>query len=107
MEVINVCDFPIEWNWFKEEFKSLNLNSLNYTSQSIQSPSFIPKRDSYNRAAIALKAVLVSRKQQSILVSHGPRPIYYGANMARFLSPEMPHLSSSFNFTDLPTGFQH
>jgi glycosyltransferase involved in cell wall biosynthesis len=107
MEVINVCDFPTEWNWLKEEFKPLNLNSLNFSSQSIQSPSFLPKRDSYNRAAIALKAVIALRKKNAILVSHGPRPTFYSAKIAKLLSPETPHLSFSFNFTDLPTGYQH
>ncbi len=105
MKVINVSDFSSDWCWLKEELEPLNLNSVHYSSQSIHSPSFLPKRQSINRAAIALKATLACNNS-SVLVSHSPRPTYYCSKFAKFLSPETPHLAYSFNFTDLPTGFQ-
>ncbi len=106
MKVINVSDFSPEWCWLKEELKPHDLHSTAYSSLSINSPNRLPKRDSFNRASIALKAIRDAKKEASILVSHAPRPTYYCANIAKKLAPEIPHLAYSFNFTDLPTGFQ-
>lgn len=55
----------------------------------------------------AFQAVNHAKKQPSLLVSHGPRPAYYGGRAAQLLAPSLPHLVYSFNFTDLPTGYQH
>ena len=106
MKIINVSDFPIEWCWLKQELKELSHESVHYGSLSIKSPRLTPKRASLNRAIIALKAVRELKKEPSILVSHSPRPTFYCANLAKVLSPDTPHLAYSFNFTDLPTGFQ-
>ena len=106
MNIINVSDFTPEWSWLEEELKPLNLNSIHFSSQSIKSPSRLPKRGSFNRAAAALKAVREAKKSPSVLVSHTPRPTYYCASFAKMLSPDTPHLAYSFNFTDLPTGSQ-
>lgn len=106
MKIINVSDFAPEWCWLKEELKPLRLDSVHYSSQSIKSPSLLPKRDSFNRAAIALKATKAVKNSTSILVSHGPRPAYYCSNFAKKIASDTPHLAYSFNFTNLPTGFQ-
>ncbi|MFW5432524.1 MAG: glycosyltransferase family 4 protein [Methylophilaceae bacterium] len=106
MKIINVSDFPVEWCWLKKELKVLNLESVHYGSRSIKSPKLSPKRDSINRAVNAFKAVRETKRSPSILVSHAPRSTYYCSNWAKRLSPDTPHLAYSFNFTDLPTGFQ-
>jgi len=106
MKVINISGDQPEWAWIQEELKKLGHESVHYSDRSIQSPSFTPKRDSFNRAVTALRAVKAAVKEPSIVVSHMPRPSYYYAKWAKKLAPDTPHLAYSFNFTDLPTGVQ-
>lgn len=106
MKIISVSDFSTDWCWLKDELKAFNHESIHFGSKSVNFPLPSPKKDSLNRAIIALKAVRETRKSPSILVSHSPRPTYYCAKFARRLSPDIPHLAHSFNFTDLPTGIQ-
>jgi len=106
MKTINVSDFAPDWCWINEALAQRNIDSTHHSSLSINSPSFLPKRDSFNRSAAAFNAVREAKSAQSIIVSHAPRPTYYCSKFAKRLSPDTPHLAFSFNFTDLPTGFQ-
>jgi glycosyltransferase involved in cell wall biosynthesis len=108
MKIINLTDFDDpSWCWLREEFLTSKDSWLHLTSQSIKIPNILPKKDSLKRAVSAYKAVKESLTEKSVLVSHGPRPAYYGASAAKILNPDLTHLVYSFNFTDLPTGLQH
>ncbi len=104
MKIIILSDMDPNWCWLRDEFPDKNHTWLHKSSQSFKLP--IPKKDSFARAIAAFKAVHSSRKEQSILVSHGPRAAYYGAKATEILNPTLNHLAF-FNFTDLPVGFQH
>lgn len=106
MKIINLSDFDPDWCWLKDEFKHEDQEWFHYSSKSIHLPDFLPKKDSLKKAGAAWHAATQARKGPSILVSHGPRPTFYGANFAKFIAPEMPHLAYAFNFTDLPQGKQ-
>ena len=54
------------------------------------------------RAGLVTRARL-ARKRIDLVVSHGPRTSYYLEQLA---NPTPPHLAWSFNFTDLPSGYQ-
>ncbi|EUJ10756.1 glycosyltransferase [Methylophilaceae bacterium 11] len=107
LNIINLSDLSADWHWLRDEFKHLPNKWAHYTSLNTKLPKHLPKRQSIARFMTATQAVLDAKKQPSLLVSHGPRPAYYGARMAQHLHPQLPHLAYSFNFTDLPTGFQH
>lgn len=107
MRIINLSDLDSNWHWLQHEFKHLPNVWAHFTSLSSKLPKQLPKRQSIARFMAATQAVLDAKKQPSLLISHGPRPSYYGARMAQHLHPQLPHLAYSFNFTDLPTGFQH
>lgn len=108
MKIINLSDISdTKWHWLKQEFNDPALIWSHYSSASIKLPSFLPKKDSIARSLNAVRAVASTLNKPSLLVSHGPRPSYYGASMAKLMQPNLPHLAYSFNFTDLPVGFQH
>jgi len=106
MKIVNLSDFDSEWCWLKEEFKEHDQQWSHYSSQSIKLPNFLPKKDSIRRYRAAKNAAIEAKDSPSILISHGPRPTFYGANAIKKYSPETPFLAYSFNFTDLPTGYQ-
>lgn len=107
LNIINLSDLSADWHWLRDEFKHLPNTWTHYTSLNSKLPRRLPKRQSIARFMAATQAILDAKKQPSLLVSHGPRPSYYGARMAQHLHPHLPHLAYSFNFTDLPSGFQH
>jgi len=92
--------------WLRDEFVDMRQEWLHYSSLSLSLPKMLPKKDSFARAITALRAVNKARGGHSLLVSHGPRPTYYGASIAKAFCPKLPHLAYSFNFTDLPQGPQ-
>jgi hypothetical protein len=107
MNIINLSDMSPDWNWLSHEFEHENNVWSHYSSQSINLPKFLPKTLSIARAITALRAVNNAKNGQSLLVSHGPRPAFYGGSIAKAFCPALPHLVYSFNFTNLPTGVQH
>jgi glycosyltransferase involved in cell wall biosynthesis len=106
-KIINLSDLTKDWHWLRDDFTHLPNQWLHYTSQSTSLPTWLPKKDSFARVYKAFQAVQDAKKQPSLLVTHGPRPTYYGGRMAQRMHPKLPHLAYSFNFTDLPTGLQH
>ncbi len=107
MKIINLSDISPDWCWLKDKFRHDNLEWLHYSSQSVRLPKFLPKKDSLKRAIAAWRAIQSTNKGHSLLVSHGPRPAYYGAALAKKIRPDLSHLVYSFNFTNLPIGAQH
>ena len=107
MHIINLSDLSPRWNWLKDEFKHDNSDWLHYSSQALKLPEFLPKKESIARAIAAFRAVNKAKGKNAVLVSHGPRPTYYGASFAKTFCPHINHLAYSFNFTHLPTGAQH
>lgn len=95
MKIINLSDFDPDWCWLKYEFKHNDQEWLHYSSKLIHPPGFLPKKDSLKRAGAAWKAVTQARKGPAVLVSHGPRSAFYAASLARFVTPETPHLAYS------------
>lgn len=106
MNIINISDLDPHWNWLEKEFKNDSLEWLHYSSQSVNIPKFLPKKNSIARAATSLQAIKKSKTEKSILVSHGARPAYYCASLAKIISPDIPQLAYSFNFTNLPKGMR-
>ena len=104
MKIINLSDISADWCWLKDEFNQLSWQ--HFSSQSVNLAQFFPKKQSLKRAIAAWRAVNQAKHGQSLLVSHGPRPAYYGAALAKKISPHLPHLVYSFNFTDLPSSTQ-
>ncbi|MGB7816590.1 MAG: glycosyltransferase family 4 protein [Methylotenera sp.] len=107
MRIINLSDLDPDWCWLRDEFRLTDQEWLHYSSLSLQLPKILPKKDSIARAIAALRAVIKAKSGKSMLVSHGPRPAYYGASFAKTFCPDLPHLVYSFNFTNLPQGAQH
>ncbi len=106
-QIINLSDLPANWNWLSKAFPQSNLTWQHFSSQAVNIPKFIPKQASISRMLSARNSITHAKKQPSILVSHAPRPTYYGAKLAASSLPDLPHLSVSFTFTSLPTGMQH
>jgi glycosyltransferase involved in cell wall biosynthesis len=106
-KIINLSDISPDWYWLKDDFKHLPNQWAHYSSQSLRLPKWLPKKDSFARLYKSFQAVQDGKQQPSLLVSHGPRPAYYGSRMAQLLYPTLPHLVYSFNLTNLPTGLQH
>lgn len=104
MKIINLSEFGITWNWLRDDLKDQNGGWVNVTTASIKMPRKLPLKDSLVRGATAVRAVAAAGFGKAILVSHGPRLSFYGAAVARAIRPNLPHLSCSFNFTDLPEG---
>jgi glycosyltransferase involved in cell wall biosynthesis len=104
--IINLSDLSTDWHWLRDEFTHLPNSWTHYSSLSVQLPKWLPKKQSAARFVQAFRAVQFAKKQPSVLVSHGPRPAYYGGRIAQCLHPTLPHLVYSFNFTNLPTGLQ-
>lgn len=107
MQIINLSDLDPNWCWLKDEYKHTEHRWHHYSSTQSALPNWLPKKQSFARMISAFQAVNYAKKQPSLLVSHGPRPAYYGGRAAQLLAPSLPHLVYSFNFTDLPTGYQH
>jgi glycosyltransferase involved in cell wall biosynthesis len=107
MKIINLSDLDPSWCWLRDELPNTTDTWHHQSSLSIKLPKALPKKDSFARLAAAYKATSMSNKAPSLLVSHGPRPTFYGASASRIFNPKLPHLAYSFNFTDLPVGFQH
>lgn len=106
-KIINLSDISGDWCWLKDDFAHLPHEWIHYSSQNLKLLKPLPKKQSLARFIQAYRAVRLSQKSPSLLVSHGPRPAYYGARMAQVFNPDIPHLMYSFNFTNLPTGFKH
>jgi len=104
MKIINLSDFICNWNWLKDEFNNTDQEWLHFSSQAVNILSIIPKKDAISRFITASRAVNEAKKGNSVLVSHGPGPTFYGATIAKLIYPDLPHLACSFNFTDLPMG---
>lgn len=107
MQIINISDLDPNWCWLRDEFKHVNHDWHHYSSSRLVLPHWLPKKQSIARMMSGFQAVNQSRGQPSLLVSHGPRPAFYGASLAQLFNPTVPHLVYSFNFTNLPTGYQH
>ncbi len=107
INILNLSDISADWHWLRDDFKHLPHQWVHYSSQSLSLPNWLPKKNSIARLYKAFQAVQDAKRQPSLLVSHGPRPTYYGGRMAQCLHPGLPHLAYSFNFTDLPIGLQH
>lgn len=107
MDIVNLSELDPKWCWLRDEFKQSSHQWHHFSSAESSLPNWLPKKQSIERVIKAFRAVHHAKQQPSLLVSHGPRPAYYGARMARLLQPSLPHLVYSFNFTNLPTGYQH
>jgi glycosyltransferase involved in cell wall biosynthesis len=107
LSVINFSELDPSWNWLANEFNDPNLTWLHYSTLNVNVPNFFPKKELIRRLISANNALSSSRKQKSLLVSHGPRPTLYLSTLAKVLGNNVPHLSYSLNFTNLPTGVQH
>ena len=104
MKIINLSDFDTSWNWLKDEFPESG-PWVHFTTANSRMRRDIPLRNQIVGLAAAIPAVLSAVKADgAILVSHGPRPTFYGATAARLFNTRVPHLACSFNFTDLPQG---
>lgn len=106
MDIINLSELDPSWCWLKDEFKHKDHCWHHYSSAKSALPNWLPKKQSFARMISAWQAVNHAKNQPSLLVSHGPRPAYYGSRAAQLLASSLPHLVYSFNFTDLPTGYQ-
>jgi glycosyltransferase involved in cell wall biosynthesis len=106
-KIINLSDIGGDWCWLRDDFAHLPNEWTHYSSLNLKVPNWLPKKQSVARFIQAYRAIQLAKKSPSLLVTHGPRPAYYGARMAQILNPALPHLMYSFNFTNLPTGFQH
>ena len=106
MNIINLSDLELSWNWLRDEFKHRPDIWHHYSSLGVNMPKFVPKRDSIARMIAASSAVNLARNAPSMLVSHGPRPALYAGHLAKVMCPDTPHLVYSFNFTNLPQGAQ-
>lgn len=107
MDIVNLSELDPKWCWLRDEFKQSSHQWHHFSSAESSLPNWLPKKQSIERVIKAFRAVHHAKQQPSLLVSHGPRPAYYGARMAQLLQPSLPHLVYSFNFTNLPTGYQH
>jgi glycosyltransferase involved in cell wall biosynthesis len=107
LKIINLSDLSTDWHWLRDEFTHLPNSWQHYSSLGCKLPQWLPKKQSVARFVQAFRAVQASKKSPSLLVSHGPRPAYYGGRMAQLFNPSLPHLVYSFNYTNLPTGLQH
>lgn len=104
MKIINLSNFEESWNWLRDEFPQPEQWRHVTTATSVI-PHGIPLRNQLIGFSSAIAALSIARQaQRAILVSHGPRPGFYGGMLARLVQPDLPHLACSFNFTDLPTG---
>jgi hypothetical protein len=108
MKIINLSDFATQWNWLAGEYEDTRLTWEHVSTQAVHPPHWLPKRQSLQRLGAAWQAVRVANaSQQSLLVSHGPRPAFYSSAIASLRNKRLPHLVYSFNFTELPKGMQH
>jgi glycosyltransferase involved in cell wall biosynthesis len=107
LNIINLSELDPSWNWLANDVNNQNLTWSHYSSQMVKVPQLLPKKELLRRVISAKDAVIFSKKQKSLLVSHGPRPTLYSVSLAKILGTNFPHLSYSFNFTNLPTGIQH
>lgn len=105
--IINVSDLNPSWNWLSNDFKDSNLAWTHFSTQTVKVSKILPKKESLARFVSAKDAIIFSKKQNSVVVSHGPRPTFYSASFSKLMSANSPHLSYAFNFTNLPTGAQH
>ncbi len=105
--IINVSDMAPDWKWLDHEIRVPHLNWTHFSTQSHSKMSFLPKKDSVLRMLNANQAVAHSKNQPSVLVTHGPRHTFYGAQIASVKSRNLTHLAMSFNFSELPTGVQY
>lgn len=106
-QIINVSDYDPNWNWLADDFKTTDLEWKHCSSLTARIPKFLPKRQSLGRFYSAINANLSANKNDTILVSHAPRPIMYTSKIAKVLRPNITHLGASFTFTELPVGLQH
>jgi glycosyltransferase involved in cell wall biosynthesis len=107
LSIINLSELDPSWNWLSDEFDDPNLTWSHYSTHMVNVPKILPKKQLIKRLISAKDAVQSSKKQRSLLVSHGPRPTLYSVSIAKILGADFPHLSYSFNFTNLPMGIQH
>lgn len=106
-QLINLSDMDPNWNWLADAVTSPDITWKHFSSRSQKVPSFIPKNESIARMLTAKKSISFAKKAPSLLISHAPRPTYYGAKFASLLHPNLDQLAISFTFTTLPTGTQH
>jgi len=107
LSIINLSELDPSWNWLANDINSPNLTWSHYSTKMVRVPQFLPKKELLRRVISAKDAVVFSKKHKSLVVSHGPRPTLYSVSLAKVLGASFPHLSYSFNFTNLPTGIQH
>ncbi len=107
VQLINLSEMDPGWNWLHEEIQEPDLVWKHCSAQTHRIPTFMPKRESFGRLLSANRSINVAKSKPSILISHGPRPTYYGAKFASLKLKKLPHLAVSFTFTSLPTGMQH
>lgn len=107
MKIINLSDFPTQWNWLASEYTGTDLVWEHISTQAVHLPRWLPKQQSLQRFGAAWQAVCLANASQGLLVSHGPRPAFYSSAFASLRNRQLPHLVYSFNFTELPRGSQH
>ncbi len=107
MKIINLSDFPTQWNWLAGEYNDSSLTWEHVSVQSYPSPHGLPKAQSIARLRAAWHAFNLANNSNGLLVSHGPRPALYSSTIASVRNKTLSHLVYSFNFTTLPKGLQH
>lgn len=106
LQLINLSELSPEWNWLHEEVKEPELVWKHYSAQACNIPRMVPKKKALRCLRSAYRSVQASKQRQSLLISHGPRPTFYGASLASMHHANLPHLAMSFTFTELPTGIK-
>lgn len=105
MDIVNLSQMDPDWNWLSTvAVDSGPLHWRHASTQSVNVPPGIPKRETYKRICAARRAAAMLDAPSSLLVSHGPRMTMYGALALALRSRERRHLAYSFNFTQLPRG---
>jgi len=106
MQIINLSEMQPDWCWLKEDLESETHQWLHVSSQSKRYPACLSRPASIHRLLSATEALIKSSSEQSILVSHGPRPAFFAGILANHVAKNLPHLVYSFNFTNLPVGLK-
>lgn len=102
MQIINLSEINAEWCWLKNDLENDTQKWLHCSSVSNKYPAFLKRPASITRVLSAAEALITSKFEHSILVSHGPRPAFFAGFIANYFAKHLPHLVYSFNFTDLP-----
>lgn len=104
LRIVNLSELTPQWNWISAAFRDSSQSWRHVSSQNFRLPGWLPRRTTFARLLAGRQAIHMLGEGPSVLVSHGPRPAFYGALLAGGRLHDMRHLAFSFNYTDLPTG---